>query len=202
VNRWPLRCVVLRHIYEMRPRKDHRGVDLISDVLPCGALWYAEPNAVSNAIGYARFYSRSHDAVIRVYDSAGNVIETHEHAERVQRAVCGSIATYERTRCACLNVSDSPPTVSSSCRYCIACRWTRTINARNARDVMFLFNLKFNNVTLSQLALFDKSAILNLNLRKTIPAITEFELIDRTDLLRNNLDSPSRSNQNISMLST
>jgi hypothetical protein len=25
-------------------------------------------------------YSRSHDAVIRVYDAAGNVIETHEHA--------------------------------------------------------------------------------------------------------------------------
>ena len=24
-------------------------------------------------------YSRSHDAVIRVYDDAGNVIETHEH---------------------------------------------------------------------------------------------------------------------------
>jgi hypothetical protein len=28
----------------------------------------------------ARFYSRSHDAVIRVYDAAGDVIETHEHA--------------------------------------------------------------------------------------------------------------------------
>jgi hypothetical protein len=28
----------------------------------------------------AKFYSRSHDAVIRVYDAAGNVIETHEHA--------------------------------------------------------------------------------------------------------------------------
>jgi hypothetical protein len=34
---------------------------------------------VSNAIGYAQFYSRSHDAVIRVYDAAGTVIETHEH---------------------------------------------------------------------------------------------------------------------------
>jgi hypothetical protein len=28
---------------------------------------------------YAKFYSRSHDAVIRVYDKAGNLIETHEH---------------------------------------------------------------------------------------------------------------------------
>ena len=40
---------------------------------------YGEPDAVSKAIGYAKFYSRSHDAVIRVYDSSGNVIERHEH---------------------------------------------------------------------------------------------------------------------------
>ena len=37
-------------------------------------------NAIGNAISYAKFFSRSHDAVIRVYDEAGNVIETHEHA--------------------------------------------------------------------------------------------------------------------------
>jgi hypothetical protein len=35
---------------------------------------------VSNGLSYAKFYSRSNDAVIRVYDEAGNVIETHEHA--------------------------------------------------------------------------------------------------------------------------
>jgi hypothetical protein len=35
---------------------------------------------ISNAIGYAKFRRRSHDAVIRVYDEAGNVIETPEHA--------------------------------------------------------------------------------------------------------------------------
>ena len=40
---------------------------------------YGEPDTVSNAIGYAMHSSRSHDAVIRVYDNAGNVIETHEH---------------------------------------------------------------------------------------------------------------------------
>jgi hypothetical protein len=60
--------------------KDHRGVDLISDALPFGRLWYGEPNAVANAIGYAQHRSRSHDAVIRVYDEIGNVIEMHEHA--------------------------------------------------------------------------------------------------------------------------
>jgi hypothetical protein len=36
-------------------------------------------NAVNDAIGYAIHYSRSHDAVIRVYDEAGNMIETHQH---------------------------------------------------------------------------------------------------------------------------
>jgi hypothetical protein len=37
------------------------------------------PNAVTNATGYAMHDSRSADAVIRVYDAAGNVIETHQH---------------------------------------------------------------------------------------------------------------------------
>jgi hypothetical protein len=49
-------------------------------VLPFGPLWYGDPDAISNAIGYANVFSRSHDAVIRVYDEAGNVIETHEHS--------------------------------------------------------------------------------------------------------------------------
>jgi hypothetical protein len=44
-----------------------------------GRLWLGEPNAASNAIDYASQYSRAHDAVVRVYDAAGNVIETHEH---------------------------------------------------------------------------------------------------------------------------
>jgi hypothetical protein len=65
------------HAYEIRPRKDHRGVDLTSDALPFGRLWCSE---VTDAIGYAKFYSRSHDTVIRVYDTAGNVIDTHERA--------------------------------------------------------------------------------------------------------------------------
>ncbi len=69
-----------QHVYEVRPRKDHRGVNLISDALPFGKLWYGEPDAISNAIGYAKFYGRSHDAVIRVFDEADNVIQTHEHA--------------------------------------------------------------------------------------------------------------------------
>jgi hypothetical protein len=51
------------HFYEIQSRKDKRGVDLIADALPFGRLWYDGPNAISNAIGYATFYSRSHDAL-------------------------------------------------------------------------------------------------------------------------------------------
>jgi hypothetical protein len=67
------------HNYEVRPRKDKRSVDLISEALQFDRLWYSGPDAIENAIGYARFYSRSHATVIRVHDSAGNVIETYEH---------------------------------------------------------------------------------------------------------------------------
>jgi hypothetical protein len=58
------------HIYKIRPGKDHRGVDLLSDVPPFGRLWY---DTRDNAIGYAMHSSRSHDAVIQVYDGAGSV---------------------------------------------------------------------------------------------------------------------------------
>ena len=36
-------------------------------------------SSTTSAGTFAKFRSRSHDAVIRVYDAAGNVIETHEH---------------------------------------------------------------------------------------------------------------------------
>jgi hypothetical protein len=62
--------------FASRQHRDKRGVDLISDVPRFGRLGYGRPNA----IGYAKVYSCSHDAMIRVYDEAGNVIETHEHA--------------------------------------------------------------------------------------------------------------------------
>jgi hypothetical protein len=64
------------HLYDVRPRRDKRGVDLISEQLSFGRLWY---DTSDHAIGYAMHSSRSCDAVIRVYDAAGNVIETHEH---------------------------------------------------------------------------------------------------------------------------
>jgi hypothetical protein len=39
------------HDYEVRPRKDKRGVDLLSDALPFGRLWYSGPDAVGNPVG-------------------------------------------------------------------------------------------------------------------------------------------------------
>jgi hypothetical protein len=30
------------HLCEVHPRKDHRGVNLISDALPFGQLWYGD----------------------------------------------------------------------------------------------------------------------------------------------------------------
>jgi hypothetical protein len=62
------------HVYEVRPRKDRRGFELISEALPFGRLWYLDADA---AIGFAKFYSRSHQAEIRVFDPSGNLIETH-----------------------------------------------------------------------------------------------------------------------------
>jgi hypothetical protein len=75
------------HVYEVRPRKHHHGIDLISDALPFGRLWYVEPDAVSNAIGYAKHYSRSRHALTRVYDEIGNLIEDARARGRVQRVV-------------------------------------------------------------------------------------------------------------------
>jgi hypothetical protein len=68
-NCWPDAVTSSRHVYVVRPRKDKRGVDLISNALPFGRLWYEDASA---AVDYAKHSSRSHDAVIRVYDEAGN----------------------------------------------------------------------------------------------------------------------------------
>ena len=38
------------HVYEVRPLKDKRGVDLISDALPFAHLWYGERIGTSSEI--------------------------------------------------------------------------------------------------------------------------------------------------------
>src|SRR5215470_15085629 len=65
--------------YEIRPRQDGDGFDLISDRLRRGPIWYAGPDAVRNAVAYAKFRShpRSRQAIIRLLDQSGAVIETY-----------------------------------------------------------------------------------------------------------------------------
>jgi len=89
-------------VYEVRPRKDKRGINLISDALPFGRLWYGEPDAISNAVGHAKFRSRSRRAVIRVYDETGNVVEPYV-GSNVARPHFGhgaaTFATAGRVKC-------------------------------------------------------------------------------------------------------
>ena len=65
--------------YEVRPRKSGDGFDLISELFRFGPIWYAGPDAVRNAVAYAKYrsVSRSHQAKIRVLDDFGAVIQTH-----------------------------------------------------------------------------------------------------------------------------
>ena len=67
-------------VYEIRPRKDRDGFDLISDRLRYGPIWYAGPDAVRCAVAYAKYRSRSrsHRAIICVFNEEGNMTETHK----------------------------------------------------------------------------------------------------------------------------
>jgi hypothetical protein len=69
-----------KDVYEIRPRKDRRGFELISDRLPLGLLWFEGPDALVDAVIYAKFYSRAHPAIIRVFDESGAVVAIHESA--------------------------------------------------------------------------------------------------------------------------
>jgi len=69
-----------RDLYEVRPRKDRDGFDLISELFRYGPIWYAGPDAIRNAIAYAKYRShhRSQRAIIRVLDDCGEVVQMHE----------------------------------------------------------------------------------------------------------------------------
>jgi hypothetical protein len=67
-------------LYEVRPRKDREGIDLVSELFRYGPIWYAGPDAIRNAIAYAKYrsHSRSQRAIIRVLDDSGAVVQMHE----------------------------------------------------------------------------------------------------------------------------
>jgi hypothetical protein len=64
------------HVFELRPRK---GSSRFRSNLGCAAIPSRVVRLGQRRVQYTKLVSRSHDAVIRVYDEAGNVIETHEH---------------------------------------------------------------------------------------------------------------------------
>ena len=59
-------------VYEVRPRKDQDGFDLISDQLRYDPIWYAGPDAVRYAVAYAKYHSwtRWRRAIIRVLNES------------------------------------------------------------------------------------------------------------------------------------
>jgi hypothetical protein len=118
----------------IQARSDKRGFDLISDALPYSPQWYRGPNAIRDAIDYAKFYNRSHRAVIRVYNEGGDVIETHEHAGEFKewRPDSGSIAPlkvrpsssqpeeWDRRRCRHKNCCSGSRSLFDGCSRCKA----------------------------------------------------------------------------------
>ncbi len=75
----PKRSSSSMDIYEIRPRADQHGFDLSGDALRYSPLWYRGSNAIMDAVRFARSCSRSRRVVIRVYDPAGNLIETLDY---------------------------------------------------------------------------------------------------------------------------
>ena len=75
------------HVYEIRARKDRRGIDLIGEWLPLGVLWFEGPDAIKDAVKYARSFSCPHPAIIRLLDESGTLAETLESSGHFSRAV-------------------------------------------------------------------------------------------------------------------
>ena len=137
------------HILRSPSRRDNRVVDLISDVLPFGRLWYDGPGALSNAIGYAEHRSRSHHAVIRVYDGTGNMIETHEHKGDLKSRRAILFATQDLARLSSAVDADSaakiamivfPGFMRESCLF--AGRLDRSHTAALAQNSVFFFTVR------------------------------------------------------------
>ena len=63
------------NFYEVRPAADGAGFELSSDMLASGRLAFSKEHV---AIGYARLHSGARASVIRIYDAAGNLLETRE----------------------------------------------------------------------------------------------------------------------------
>ena len=76
-----------QHVYEIRPRKDRRGLDLISERLPLGVLWFEGADANEDAVNYARAFSYPHPAIIRVLNESRTFAVTLESVDDFSRPV-------------------------------------------------------------------------------------------------------------------
>jgi hypothetical protein len=98
-SRMEISATPAQDVYEIRPRKDRDGFDLIGDRLRFGPIWYAGPDAVRYAVAYAKYCSCSQRAIIRVFNEEGNVTETHageipsRKSNRVRRNCGGDLMT-------------------------------------------------------------------------------------------------------------
>jgi hypothetical protein len=70
-----------QHVYEIRPRKDRPGIDLIGERLPLGVLRFEGPDAIEDAVNYARSFAYSHQTIIRVLNESRTLAVTLEVAE-------------------------------------------------------------------------------------------------------------------------
>jgi hypothetical protein len=79
-SRMEISSTPAQDVYEIRPRRDRDGFDLVSDGLRRGPIWYAGTDAVRNAVAFAKYRScsRARWAIIRVFNEAGKVTEAHE----------------------------------------------------------------------------------------------------------------------------
>jgi len=75
----------MEYVYEVRPCKEKPGVDLISDGLPSGWLWFGGPNSTGNAVDFAKFYGRACDLIVRVFDGHGKMINEHSQKAALRR---------------------------------------------------------------------------------------------------------------------
>jgi len=88
-------------VYEVRPREDRDGFNLISDRFRYGPIWYAGPDAVRNAIAYAKYRSRSRSnrAIIRVLDDSGSVIQMHQSRATFTQVLTRRFVSAYRSHC-------------------------------------------------------------------------------------------------------
>jgi hypothetical protein len=83
------------HVYEVSPRKDRRGVNLISDALPFGRLCHEQ---ASDALAWAKFYSRSHDGDAHRQQKMRDYEACHRAAAQM------SSSTTLTARCECVRL--------------------------------------------------------------------------------------------------